>query len=57
VSAEPLISKFLGDAPGVTNNTVDQHPELPFGGVKIHCIPASRLNQQQSCSELTGIRA
>ncbi len=25
VSAEPLLSKFLGDAAGVTNNTVDQH--------------------------------
>jgi hypothetical protein len=25
VSDKPLISKFLGDAPGVTNNTADQH--------------------------------
>ena len=25
---EPLISKFLGDAPGVTNNTVDQHLDI-----------------------------
>ena len=24
-SGEPLISKFLGEAPGVTGNTVDQH--------------------------------
>jgi hypothetical protein len=28
VSAEPLISKFLGDAAGVTDNTVDQHRDI-----------------------------
>ena len=28
VSAEPLISKFLGDAAGLTNNTVDQHLDI-----------------------------
>ena len=28
VSAEPLISKFLGDTAGVTDNTVDQHPDI-----------------------------
>jgi hypothetical protein len=28
VGAEPLISKFLGDAPGGTNNAVDQHLDI-----------------------------
>jgi len=28
VSAEPLLSKFLGDAAGVTNNTVDRHLDI-----------------------------
>src|SRR5712671_8144306 len=28
VSAEPLISKFRGDAAGVTDNTVDQHRDI-----------------------------
>src|SRR5882762_6645291 len=28
VSAEPLISRFLGDTPGGTNNAVDQHLDM-----------------------------
>ena len=28
VNVEPLIGKFLGDAPEVTNNTVDQHLDI-----------------------------
>ena len=28
MSAEPLVSKFLGDAAGVTDNTVDQHLDI-----------------------------
>ncbi len=27
-STEPLISKFFADAPGVTNNTIDQHVDI-----------------------------
>jgi hypothetical protein len=25
---QPVISKFLGDAPGVTDDTVDQHVDI-----------------------------
>jgi hypothetical protein len=50
-SGEPLIGKFLGEAPGVTRNTVDQHPAV-LKPSNDHAIAAPETNDQSEREKL-----
>ena len=50
-SGAPPISKFLGEAPGVTRNTVDQHPAV-LKPSSDHAIAAPEKNDQSEREKL-----